>query len=233
MPLADQIRGLTNRAQADLLAARVYFEHTKAIWRLAEELTGLGHTYEIAIAETGMVTTLAELAVQAEDYVAGYLAESVFQHFVSFFEDFVFELLRLWLSAYPAGIPNKDKKPVDLATIIDAIDKEAIVGLVIERELNDLRYTRPAAWFKYLNDRVKHGCPTDEQIERLAEIKVSRDILIHNRGIVNATYRDKAGTRARYKLGQRLEIPESYLRETWQLIQDVVGELATAAIAKA
>jgi hypothetical protein len=84
-----------------------------------------------------------------------------------------------------------------------------------------------------LNDRVKLGCPTEEQIERLTEVKASRDILIHNRGVVNATYLDKAGPRARYKLGQRLEIPEPYLRETWQLIRDVVGDLATAAIAKA
>jgi hypothetical protein len=164
--------------------------------------------------------------------VAGYLAEAVFQHFVSLFEDFLFELLRLWLSAYPAGIPNTDKKSVDLATIIDAADKDAILGFVIDRELNTLKYERPAAWFKYLNDRVKLGCPTEEQIARLTEVKASRDILIHNRGVVNATYLDKAGTRARYKLGQRLEIPEPYLRETWQLIRDVVGDLAQAATAK-
>jgi hypothetical protein len=233
LPLADQVRGLSERIQADLVAAHDYLEHTEAVWRLVEELTGLGHTYEIQSPKSGTVISLADLAVRAEHYVAGYLAEAVFQHFVSLFEDFVFELLRLWLSAYPAGIPNKDKKPVDLATIIDAIDKDAILGFVIERELNALRYERPASWFRYLNDRVKLGCPTDEQIERLAEIKASRDILIHNRGIVNETYLQKAGARARYKLGQRLEIPEPYLRDAWLLIRDIVRDLEAAAMAKA
>jgi hypothetical protein len=59
--------------------------------------------------------------------------------------------------------------------------------VVIQRELNSLKYERPAAWFRYLNDRVKLGCPTDEPIERLTEAKASRDILAHNRGLVNET----------------------------------------------
>ncbi len=233
MPLADSIRDLSTRAQADLGAAYDYFEHTKALWRLVRQLTAMGHAYDIQNPGTGITLTLADLAAQAQDYVAGYLSESVFQHNVSLLEDFVFELLRLWLSAYPAGIPNKDKKPVDLAVIIDALDKDAIIELVIQRELNALRYERPSSWFKYLNDRVKLGSPTDEQIERLAEIKASRDILIHSRGIVNETYILKSGARARYKIGQRLEIPEPYLRETWLVIGAIVRDMAAATIAKA
>ena len=67
----------------------------------------------------------------------------------------------------------------------------------------------------------------------MAEIKASRDILAHNRGVVNQTYLEKAGSRSRYKLGQRLEVPEPYLHDTWLLIRGVVQDLATAAIAKA
>jgi hypothetical protein len=183
--LADVIRELANRIQYELLEAQQYLESTKAIWRLVQELAAQGQTAEFPLLQLNMTVSATDMARRAEGYVTGYLAESVFQHFVSLFEDFLFELLRIWLSAYPAGIPNKDKKPVDLATIIDAPDKQAILDLVIERELNALKYERPSAWFKYLNDRVKLGCPTDEQIERLAEIKASRDVLIHNRGTVN------------------------------------------------
>ena len=192
-----------------------------------------GHRFGVRNRDTGTLVNASDLAALSRGYVAGYLSESVFQHFVSLFEDFVFELLRLWLSAYPAGIPHKDKKPVELATIIDAPDKDAIIEIVLQRELNALRYERPTTWFRYINDRVKLGCPTDDQIERLAEIKASRDILTHNRGIVNETYVQKSGARARYKIGQRLEIPEPYLRETWLLIGDIVRDMAAATIAKA
>ena len=78
--------------------------------------------------------------------------------------------------------------------------------------MDSLKYKRPADWFKDLNDRVNLNRLAAEQIERLAEIKASRDILVHNRRIVNETYCDKAGTRARYAVGQRLKIQEPYLR---------------------
>lgn len=233
MPLAGRIRDLSDRIQSDLTEARDYLEHTKAVWRLVEELAAQGQAVEFPIPRTGTTLTAPEMAARAEGYVGRYLNESVFQHFVALFEDFLFDLLRLWLTAYPGGIPNKDRKPVDLAMVIDAPDREAILQAVIDRELNALKYERPTAWFRYLNDRVKLGGPTDEQIERLAEIKASRDILAHNRGAVNQTYLDKARTRSRYRLGQRLEIPEPYLHDTWMLVRGIVEDLATAAIAKA
>jgi hypothetical protein len=210
-----------------------YYGHTIDIWQLVQDLAGEGREFSLRNMDTGTIVDATELARLSSGYVTTYLADAVFQHFVSLFEEFVFELLRLWLLAYPGGIPNKDKKPVDLALVIDAVDKDAILGFIIDRELNALRYERPVAWFRYLNDRVKLGCPTDEQIERLAEIKASRDILIHNRGIVNETYIQKGASRARYKLGERLEISEPYLRETWILIGGIVRDLSAAATAKA
>ena len=232
MPLADQIRDLADRIRADLRAVHDYREHAKASWHLVQMVAERGYRFGVRNRVTGTFINSTDLAALSQNYVAGYLTESVFQHLVSFFEDFVFDLLRLWLTAYPAGIPNKDRKPVDLAMVIGASDKDAILEFVIDRELNALKYERPIAWFRYLNDRVKLGCPNEEQIERLAEIKALRDLLSHNRGIVNETYIQKAGARARYKLGQRLEVPEPYLRETWTLIGEMVRDMAAAATAK-
>ncbi len=233
MSLASRIQDLSDRSQADLADAQEYFQHTKAVWRLVQELARQGQSVTIPLFPAGTNVSATDLAARAEAYLASYLAESIFQHNVALFEDFLFELLRLWLSAYPGGIPNKDKKPVDLAMVIDAPDREAILQVVIDRELNALKYERPTAWFRYVNARVKLGGPTDEQVERLVEIKASRDILAHNRGIVSQTYLDKAGGRSRYRLGQRLEIPEPYLHDTWLLIQGMVQDLASSAIAKA
>lgn len=195
MPLADEIRDLTDRIQVDLQKAHDYFQHTKVAWRIVQQLPDDARPIIIRNLDAGTVVGAAELAGLAQTYVTGYLAESVFQHYVTVFEDFIFALLHAWLSVHPSGIPNKKDKPVDLATILNAADKNALIQLVVDRELDGLRYMRPAAWFRYLNDRVNLSRPTDEQIERLAEIKASRDILVHNRGIVNETYREKAGDR--------------------------------------
>jgi hypothetical protein len=54
----------------------------------------------------------------------------------------------------------------------------------IGKELNDVLYERPAEEFAYLEDKVKLDCPTMDKIDRIAEAKASRDVLIHNRGVV-------------------------------------------------
>ena len=154
---------------------------------------------------------------------------STFQHFASLFEDFVFELLRCWLAAYPASL---SRKQVEMGAVLKALDKSAIVLTVVDRELNELKYERLADWFEYLERLTKLGCPTADEIENLAEIKASRDILVHNNGMANATYVSKAGSRARYKDGEKLEISEQYHRASWETICKVVRDVSAAAIGK-
>lgn len=71
------------------------------------------------------------------------------------------------------------------------------------------------------------------EIERVAEAKASRDALVHNKGIASRTYETKAGRLARFKDGERIDVPEQYHRETWELIRKLVSDLSNAAIAKA
>jgi hypothetical protein len=101
------------------------------------------------------------------------------------------------------------------------------------KEVNEVLYDRPAAWFEYLDGLAKLGCPSPEEITRIAEAKASRDVLVHNRGVANKTYEVKAGTLARYKDGRRIDIPERYHRETWELFRKVVADVSNAAVAKA
>ena len=123
-------------------------------------------------------------------------------------------------------------KKVDFQEVLNAQDKNAITILVIDKELADMLRGTPAAWFKYLEDRAKLGCPTPEEIQRFAEAKASRDVLEHNRGVANRTYESKAGKLARYNDGQKVDIPEHYHRETWELIRKIITDIANAAIAK-
>ena len=83
-----------------------------------------------------------------------------------------------------------------------------------------------------MDDKAKLGCPTPDEIEKIAEAKASRDVLVHNRGVAGKTYESKVGKLARYKDGQRIDIPEPYHRETWELIRKVITDISNAAIAK-
>ncbi len=229
MPLAEDIRDLADLIQGDLRAARDFYEHSKDSWRVVQKFAHAGADVEIQNLQTGAILSASDLDNLAPTYVRVHLARSVFKDSASLLEDWILGLIRLWLLAYPKGIPNKEKKPVPLADILEAADKDAILRDVVSREVLMLAYKRPADWFEYLHDRVDLGCPTADQIKDLAEIKATRDVLIHNRGIVNRAYLDKTGHRARFSDGERLDVPEPYLLASWRLIDDMVRDMAAAA----
>ena len=229
MVLSDDIRSLRDRVLADLNSSHDYYRDAKIAWRIVRKVVAAGTTFAIRNASTGTVTSQDDLAAKARGYVSEQLAEATFQQFISIFENFFFDLLRLWLMAYPQNLIGKK---VDFKAVLDAPDKDAIALLVVNKELNEILYERPTGWFAYLEDKAKLGCPTADEIERIAEAKASRDVLAHNRGIAGKTYESKAGKFARYKDGQRIDIPEHYHRETWQLIRRVVTDVSNAAIRK-
>lgn len=229
MALADDLRALVDQTQVALEASHDYYTYTKRVWRLMQQVVKEGRTFTFRNLTTGTRVDERELLGRSQLFVTEYLISSTFQHFVAIFEDYFFGLVRHWLVSYPGRL---SRKQVEMSAILKAPDKIAIIGSVVERELNELRYERLTDWFAYLEQLSNFGCPTAAEIEQLAEIKASRDILVHNKGIVNATYLSKAGSLGRYKVGERLEISEQYHRESWELISKVVRELSAAAIAK-
>jgi hypothetical protein len=229
MALSGDIQALRDQVLVDLATAHDYYTNTKIAWRIVHKVIAAGHTITIRNMATGTVTTQAELASKARGYVTEQLIEATFQQFVSIFENYYFDLLRLWLTAYPYSL---GKRTVDFKTVLELPDKDAITGLVVKKELNEVMYDRPTEWFAYLEDKVKLGCPTADEIARLAEAKASRDVLVHNKGIANKVYKSKAGNLARFQEGDRISIPEHYHRQIWELIRKVVSDVSNAAIVK-
>jgi hypothetical protein len=229
MALAAGIQTLRDRVLADLNAAHDYYAETQIAWDIARKFIAVGNTFSIQNKATGTIVTQTGLAGKARGYVTEQLAEATFQQFISIFENFFFDILRLWLMAYPQSLGGKK---LDFQAVLDSPDKDAITLLVVNKEVNEIIYDRPAGWFKYLDDKAKLGCSTPDEIDKIAEAKASRDVLVHNRGVANKTYESKAGKLARYKDGQRIDIPEHYHRQTWELIRKIVSDISNAAIAK-
>jgi hypothetical protein len=229
MSLIDEITQLRDESLSALDASHNYYVHTQIAWRLVQQMVRQGHKVTIRNQATGNAVDESELSSLAQGYVTGYLASATFQHFVSLFEQFVFEFVRLWLTDFPGSLSDKELK---FRTVLESPAKDEIVAAVVQKEVHGLAYQRVADWFSYLEKLAKLGCPNQDEIERLAEIKASRDVLVHNDGIANSTYVDKSTGCARFADGDRLEIPEHYHRESWELIKQVVAAVADAAIKK-
>lgn len=229
MSLADDLHEIKAQAFRDLEAVHAFFANTKRAWRIVQQFIHAGERIAFENSVTGDTRDEQALLDNAQNYASDFLASSTFQHFIALFEKFFFDLLRLWLAADPRSLSGEK---VELREILSALDRNAIVLSLVDRKLNELKYRRLDEWFTHLRKLTKIPGPSTEEIEQLAEIKASRDILVHNSGVVNDVYLAKAGARARFALGETLVIPDDYHRASWEAIRKIVGDLADAVIAK-
>lgn len=221
MALAEDIANLRESTIADLVAA----------WQIVQRAIDADWAFAIENDITGTTVPRGEVIPRARQYIERELPESTFQQFLAIFESFPVDFLRLWLFAYPRGITSR--KSVDFQVIVDAPDRDIVLREIIDLEIRDLTYKRPADWFAFIESRVHLVCPSPEDIEEFAEAKAMRDLLARNRGVVNRLYFLKAGARARFVEGERVEIAEPYHRQVWNLCRRLVADIATAAVARA
>ena len=230
MPLADDIRALRDRTLAELTAAHDYHFQTEVAWALAGQAVIAGPPASFQNPVTRTTISGQQLTAQAHGYVSDQLASATFQQFLSAFEVFVGDLLRLWLTAHPRAI---GAKTVELKDALDAGDLPTLVSRLVDHEVAEVTYKSPRTVFQYIERRIGLPLPTAVEIDRLAEAKATRDVLVHNRGAVDAGYRLKAGALARFTVGQRIDIPKPYHRAAWELVAKLVADIADAAVAKA
>lgn len=226
----QEIESLKTKFLNELNKVHDYYAESKEAWQIIQSSVRQGMNFEITNSVTGSVTNQNELAAKARDYVAYQLSESTFQQIVTLFEAFFFDLLKIWLQMYPLSLSGSK---IDAKIILESPDKESIVDFMIDKDLNEVKYKRISEWFDYLKGKVSlKGYFVENEIEKLAEVRASRDVLVHAQGIVGTIYLTKSGTCARYLVGERVEISEIYLTETWSLTQKVMTQLVDAFIGK-
>ncbi len=123
MALPGDIQDLASRTLSALDASHDYYTYTKRVWRLLQQIAKEGRKFTFRNQTTGTRVDEQVLLGRAQLYVTDYLMPSTFQHFVSLFEDFFFELLRSWLAAYPGSL---SKKQVEMGAVLKAVDKVTI-----------------------------------------------------------------------------------------------------------
>lgn len=62
--------------------------------------------------------------------------------------------------------------------------------------------------------------------------KLAQQYAVHGRGIVNETYRRKAGAIARAAIGTRIDVPAPYYSQSWQLLKEIVTTVGDSLVAK-
>ncbi len=230
MGLSDDLPPLADRVLARLHQMVEYHVNSMRAWRLIEEAVAGGLSFSLMDMTNGQETSDGgRIVVLSQRYLAEELPSSTLEKSVAVLEEFLIGFYRLWLKSYPVPMA---KRQIAFDEIERLPDKEAIVERFVDRVIRELAYKGPADWFKTLKETTKLGNPTDDEIRRSCEIKATRDVLVHNQGIVNWLYLDKTGALARFAEGQQVEIPHDYLVESTVLIRKIIEDMTAAAVAK-
>ncbi|MGH7173535.1 MAG: hypothetical protein ACRELG_24910 [Gemmataceae bacterium] len=229
MAATDDLRAIAERTERELDAVHDFFEYSKIVWLSFKTHVDQGHKISAENPATGTRIDQDGLVRVAPQYTREYLVTFTFRQFVSTFEAFLFDFLHRLLLHNPWQFSEKQ---LDFGTVLRAASRDEIVSGAIRRQLNELRYEHLREWFATVNKAVKLDCPAEEEIDALAEIKAARDILEHNAGVANEIYRRKAGKRARYEVGDHVELEDAYHLESWRLIKKVVQDVTSAAIGR-
>lgn len=142
-------------------------------------------------------------------------------------EDYLLQSLTIVLRWYPRKLTvtgsgvHGDRK-VSLEQVLEARDMNELISRLIEGRLVSVFYASPQEYFGYIEHVLGFELPEDAKAQYV-ETKATRDILIHNSGIVNELYVRKAGPKARASEGKPVPLDDQYLSESIRCMKRVVA----------
>jgi len=160
-------------------------------------------------------------------FISRELYENFIVSAVSQFESTLFEVLRLVIIAYPKKLTLniqgvQTDRNVPLEVLLQSSSLDGALAEVIRRRINSISYASPQAYLEYLN-RIAGITITDPSFHDYLEIKATRDLIIHNAGIINDIYIQKSGNKARGAIGERLTIDARYFNNCIATLKRVSG----------
>lgn len=138
---------------------------------------------------------------------------------VALIENFLVSELQIILTAYPRKI-GKDKK-LGVDELLSSSDHKSALLILVQKEITSAMYKKPVEYLAYLENIVSIKLEKN-MIQSYAEIKATRDLLVHAQGVVNDSYLEKAGNAARGALGLSLKVNKIYFDQSITKLKDLV-----------
>ena len=124
------------------------------------------------------------------------------------------DIVRALLCRYPQKLGGKRNVPIHF--ILESSSLEEIHLRAADHVLNELSYKSPIEFAEALENLLSLNLLECPAYHKYMEVKASRDIFVHNRGIANDIYTRKAATHARCKGGESLPADPQYFLESYE-----------------
>ena len=177
----------------------------------------------------------AEFARSSENKKLAAIAnEGIFTLLVSTFEVMLSDTLEYYLKEFPEKMEFKDS-PFTTEQVVGATFTKELWEIKAQSLVQSKMYQDVTNVLKYFLTTLSiNDCPLNQpQIDKLIELKQSRNLLLHADLVVNALYLEKAGPAARGKRrGQRLSIDNTYIGDCLVTLKFFIVEIERRLVAK-
>lgn len=158
---------------------------------------------------------------------------TLFTYIVAQFESFLIDIISLVLKYDKRKMRincqgGDNNKKVDFSELLDCESYENMIDLLIEKQLGALFYAGPKKQIEYI-EKVLNIELDEDKWNKWIEYKATRDIVVHNSGIINKIYIEKVGSSARGVVGDEIVINKTYFENLLVLTKSMVGSMVTQA----
>ncbi len=133
---------------------------------------------------------------------------------VTLVETMLTDVVRAVVVRYPQKLGAK--RSISIQAVLESTSMEEIHIRATDALLNELSYKSPAEFAEQVGQLLNIKLLECPAFHQYVEVKATRDIFIHNRGIANDVYCRKAGTHARVKSGMTLPADIQYFLESYE-----------------
>ncbi|MCG9784378.1 hypothetical protein L1D52_18660 [Vibrio brasiliensis] len=183
------------------------------------------------ISSTSMVSrTTDELFEYLDNILSSTYLDLVFQAQFNIFEAALFDMLSMYLKSDLSLL--SPERELTTGTVLAAGSYENLITEVIHTELNKVAYGSMHKWIKQINKYLSYKVISDSDLLLLAEMKATRNLLVHADGVCNKIYLEASGEKARFKTGDRVTVDYSYLYHAHLLLSSVLEKVLKAILSK-
>lgn len=145
---------------------------------------------------------------------------------VTLVETMLSDVVRAVVVRYPQKLGGK--RNISIQTVLESTTLDEVHLRATDSLLNELAYKSPAEFAESVQPLISINLLECPSFHRYVEVKATRDIFIHNRGIANDVYVRKAGSHARVKSGITLPADTQYFLESYECCLQIADWLEIA-----
>ncbi len=168
-----------------------------------------------------------ETAISIRKNCSTMIPKWAFINFVTILEAWLSDVLREILRTSPHKIR---KEMVDSAIVIDSSSYEECLEKLIDYELTKLSYASTKKFTKHLQEITSTDIGGISELLDVLEFKATRNVLLHNKGIVDKTYLQKAGDKARANEGEEIKIDQTAFMNSHDIITTFIKKISDGLV---